>query len=69
LTKRRWTCETVERSFTRISAAEMRQRLAETLDLLLTPSSQLPIPKAFSRQSRFRNRDPRLVQTKRKGPA
>jgi hypothetical protein len=47
--KRRWTCERVDRIFTQIGDAEMRQRLAEILELLLVSSGQLQRPTAFAR--------------------
>ena len=65
--KRRWTCERVERIFTKITNTEMRQRLAETLDLLLTSPCQLQRQPAFSRIDRTSfETNPRLA-TKRKG--
>lgn len=62
--RRRWTCDTVERIFTKVSDTEMRQRLAEILEILLSSSSQLQRVPAFSRPSL--DTPPRLV-TKRKG--
>lgn len=61
--KRRWTCDEVNRIFTKVSDTEMRQRLAEILELLLTPESQLQRP-AFSR---IDSRETPRLQTKRKG--
>ena len=51
MSKRRWTCNQVERIFSQITDTEMRQRLAETLELLLMSPSQLQRPKAFSSHS------------------
>lgn len=60
MSKRRWTCERVERTVHKISDSEMRQRLAEILDLLLTPKSQLQRQPVFSKDIYSQNADPRL---------
>lgn len=46
--KPKWECGSVERVFKQIQITEMRQRLAEVLEILLLNPSQLQNP-AFSR--------------------
>jgi hypothetical protein len=46
-----WTCEHINRTFNPISDKEMRQRLAEFLELLLSFNSQLTKGNAFSSES------------------
>lgn len=62
--RRRWTCGRVDRVFTKVSDTEMRQRLAEILELLLTSLRQLPIDLAFSKVD-FRE-TPRLAIKRRR---
>lgn len=63
---KRWTCDRVERTFHKISDSDMRQRLAEILDLLLLPKSQLQRQPVFSKDIYSQRTDPRLNH-KRKG--
>jgi hypothetical protein len=65
--KHRWACERVDRIFTKVTDTEMRQRLAEILELLLTSPSQLQRQSAFSRISRTSSETPSRLATKRKG--
>lgn len=46
-----WQCERVARQYKKISNIEMRQRLAELVEVLLRPKCQLPIETAFSKDS------------------
>jgi hypothetical protein len=63
--RRRWTCDQVDRVFLKISDSEMRQRLAEILELLLTPSSQLQKVPAFSK---INSRETPRLNFKRRKP-
>ena len=67
MSRRRWTCDRVDRIFTKVTDTEMRQRLAEILELLLISPGQLQRQPAFSRINRTsKETNPRLA-TKRKG--
>lgn len=66
IVRKRWTCEIIERVRYKISDSEMRQRLAEILELLLTSPSQLQRDPAFSSDKDFLKTNPRFNQ-KRKG--
>ena len=55
--KHRWSCEEVERIFTKICEDEMRQRLAEIFDLMLNQTRQLRKNSVFSKNSNFLDRD------------
>lgn len=65
MSRRRWTCETLERRYKNVSLIELRQRLAETLELLLSRKCQLQKTSAFSRDIAL-TREPRLALRKRK---
>lgn len=43
-----WECKTVERQFNSVDPKEMRQRLAECLEILVSSKSQLTEKFAFS---------------------
>lgn len=47
----RWQCCRVERSFAPISLTELQSRLAEVLEILLQPKSQLTFSKTILRTS------------------
>jgi len=48
INRQQWSCETIERVYQVISDKEMRQRLAEFAELLLSSDSQLTREIAFS---------------------
>jgi hypothetical protein len=62
-----WECNSVERQFNSIEPKEMRQRLAECLDILVSSKSQFTEEIAFSNDPiSSQNAKPRFTH-KRKG--
>lgn len=61
-----WECENIKRQFNTIDPNEMRQRLAECLEILLSSKSQLTKEFAFSGDSiSSQNSKPRLNNKRR----
>jgi hypothetical protein len=46
--RKRWTCNGIERSYAPVSAKEMRQILAEVLEIMLSSECQLQEANTFS---------------------
>ena len=66
--RRKWACLSVKRVFHKIHDTEMRQRLAEVVDTLLSKKSQLQKVPAFSKD-RTSLRRPSLRKPKRRDSA
>jgi hypothetical protein len=72
--QKRWACLSVDRVYCKIHEFEMRQRLAEVIEALVTETRQLQSPSAFSKESTTLNRtrlrfNPLLTAKKRKDSA
>lgn len=49
MSKKQWSCENVKREFHAVSEVELRQRLAESFDLLVKEKGQQQNPPPFSK--------------------
>lgn len=64
--RQQWSCETVKRNFNPLSDKEMRQRLAELIELLLHYPRQLTEDFAFSSDS-INSQNSKPCSNKQKG--